>query len=189
MPHTNRRRNKNPPHLAPRKLTYHTDSSGWTHVLTRKLLVRSPPSELAPHGTDAFVPAPVPPGLTLARALAATEAAAEIWRASKMAKEMRETMTVCLGELAKRGTKVSRVVVLALGSVTGDGRRRSSTQMAAAEGMRGYISSSLGTKTLDTEMGGTLEEKEVAVEMVAQDPVFNALDKEVLRMRGLRVVE
>jgi hypothetical protein len=95
-----------------------------------------------------------------------------------------------LDELTKRGAKVRRVTVLALGSMTGEGGRRSRAQMAAAEGVRKCVASSVDAKATEKEGGGILEDDgEATVETVAQDPVFNALDEEVLHVRGMRVVQ
>ncbi|PGG98392.1 hypothetical protein AJ80_09542 [Polytolypa hystricis UAMH7299] len=171
------------------------DSDGWTHIATTTTSSSSgrrtkkkrgkPRPHHFPHVQDLLIPAEAPHDLTPKKLKRDFEWHKQRWEASESWSALRQALDSSGldgggGGGVVRGVKVDTCVCVGLGSLSGllrggwvDRRSVSLDQLAALVCLVEYLCVSSAT----------------TLKCYAQDPVFNALDKQLLESLGFTVVE
>ncbi|KAF2138964.1 uncharacterized protein K452DRAFT_78736 [Aplosporella prunicola CBS 121167] len=129
-------------------------------------------------------PMPIAPGTTKARVLHRVNTCRTRWAESACAAEVRK-LVARAGQARKRGSRLRRAVCLGLGSLSGENAAlcaRSVWQLVAFLELVKLVTGR------DEASGEDVEGEKVDVQVYAEDPVFNALDEEVLRDVGVVVL-
>ncbi|KKZ67704.1 hypothetical protein EMCG_01069 [[Emmonsia] crescens] len=155
------------------------DEDGWTHITTTQ---RSTSNKLCvPPIQDLLIPAEAPDGLTFKKLKKQFEWHKRCWEESQSWRTMKAALEN--GLVAGTASRIDNCVCFGLGSPSGflrggwvDRRAVSLYQLAALATMLEYFAHE---NTLSTTIKDSY----------AQDPVFNALDKQLLESIGMRVVE
>ncbi|KAJ9347812.1 hypothetical protein DTO027B9_8819 [Paecilomyces variotii] len=170
MPHTSRKKKA----TAQKRLEI-ADDDGWTHVTKGGNV----PRRAVKTAEGELLPAEPPSRLTIGELKKQYEAHRQKWDESST----NETLNHVLRERLSQSMKnIDNIVCIGLGSPSGflrggwvDRRSVSLYQLAALAAIAGLF------ETLDTQSA--------AVQVFAQDPVFNDFDKELLQSLGITVVE
>jgi hypothetical protein len=193
MPHTSRTRR-----TTPQKRIQVTDNDGWTHVTSssnvRRVMrttVRRTQTPLSNDGKEeeeeeeeelVLAPAEAPSRLTLVQLQAQLQGHGEKWADSRSWAWVREVLLQSLArsESARAAAPVEAIVCIGLGSPSGflrggwvDRRTVCLYQLAALVAIKDLLR----------------RQQDTPVPVYAQDPVFNALDRELLESLGITVVE
>ncbi|PGH04912.1 hypothetical protein GX51_03208 [Blastomyces parvus] len=163
----------------PKRVQVH-DEEGWTHITTTHRTTSNKLCALPPI-KDLLVPAESPDGLTLKKLKKQFEWHKRCWEESHSWQAMKAALDN--GLLAGPATKIDNCICVGLGSPSGflrggwvDRRAVSLYQLAALVTMLEYFAHG--------------DAPSISIkDCSAQDPVFNALDKQLLEYVGLRVVE
>ncbi|PKX97140.1 SRR1 family protein [Aspergillus novofumigatus IBT 16806] len=188
MPHTRRPR-KPDSKLQQQKRLQVTDADGWTHVTTNQNVRRAlRPNQSADGGqssTPALLPAEAPSQLTLDDLQTQFNGYRERWEGSETWRVMADTLRTRFEESSSiadsdpRATSLKNIVCIGLGSPSGflrggwvDRRSVSLYQLAALVGV--------------TEL---MKKYHPSITAYAQDPVFNQLDRSLLKTLGITVLD
>ncbi|KAN0071634.1 hypothetical protein V8E54_010230 [Elaphomyces granulatus] len=170
MPHTPRRRK-----LPLRKRIEVADEDGWTHITTSGVSAHR-----AIQARDyKLLPAEPPLGLTIGELKKQYETHRQRWRSSSAGDALD---SVLRSRAASSVGGIDRIICIGLGSLSGfvgggwvDRRSVSLYQLAALESVIEFLAG--------PSIDATIKQ------VLAQDPVFNDLDKELLHFLGITVVD
>jgi hypothetical protein len=202
----------NPLRAAHGKRLQITDDDGWVHVVNTSISDSSPrtkPKTYTSATTDGsaddpdcspskqeekeegrlplILPAEAPPRLTLSSLRQKFDADLAAWQTSATWTTLRDSLLRVLTRLPA-GSEFDRLVCIGLGSPSGlrdgwvDRRDVASYQLAA------FVSlvQSVQQQQKTSQTGGAATARKM--EIIAQDPIFNALDKQLLSSLGITVV-
>ncbi|RAH71680.1 SRR1 family protein [Aspergillus aculeatinus CBS 121060] len=190
MPHTSRKKKPTTStSTGPTKRTTITDATGWTHVTTtgnahrahRQHRPQSHPHP-QPQQQELLTPAEAPKSLTLPSLLTQYHTHRTKWTASTTAATLTATRTEQGAQSTTPTTpRITNIICIGLGSPSGflrggwvDRRSVSLYQLNALMSVVECLTANQKTST---------------VRIYAQDPVFNALDRQLLAALGITVVE
>ncbi|KAI1943534.1 hypothetical protein LOZ66_000117 [Ophidiomyces ophidiicola] len=186
------------------------DNDGWTHITSTRATATQP---RAPKPNDQLTPAEIPDGLTFDKLKEKYEWHKQRWLESQSWASVKEVLELNVSRMAGN---IENCICIGLGSPSGlsrggwvDRRSISMFQLVALESILGlfctftnvqfspFLLENQGKKNADGYLPSVMacttyvarENIKISGGVYAQDPIFNDMDKKLLKFIGLTVVE